>query len=283
MTPDGEHDSDPAREWDPSLYLGSATHYVNGRVPYPPQIAGLLAAVLGLDGSGRLLDVGCGPGSLTLLLAPHFAEAVGIDADTEMLAVAAQVADHQGLDNVTWRRLRGEELPADLTTFRVVSFAQSFHWMDRARVAEAVRRMLEPDGVLVHVHATTHQGIETELELPHPRPPRAEIQALVQRYLGVGRRAGRGVLPRGTPGGEDVIYRAAGFTGPQRLEVPGWIAERTSEQVVSSIYSHSGSAPHHFGAELPAFDDQLRQLLWATSPAGRFAEQMSPVALDLWR
>lgn len=61
--------------WDPSLYAGSAAYYARGRVPYPPELATLLAAELGLDGSGRLLDVGCGPGSLTLLLAPLFAAA----------------------------------------------------------------------------------------------------------------------------------------------------------------------------------------------------------------
>ncbi|MGH3828126.1 MAG: class I SAM-dependent methyltransferase [Pseudonocardiaceae bacterium] len=47
-----------------------------------------LAAALHLDGSGRLLDVGCGPGSLTLPLAPRFGEATGVDADPDMLREA---------------------------------------------------------------------------------------------------------------------------------------------------------------------------------------------------
>jgi hypothetical protein len=44
-----------AGEGDPSLYSGSAEYYARGRV-----------AELRLDGAGRLLDVGCEPGSLTL-------------------------------------------------------------------------------------------------------------------------------------------------------------------------------------------------------------------------
>ncbi|MGH3603146.1 MAG: class I SAM-dependent methyltransferase [Pseudonocardiaceae bacterium] len=143
--------------WDPSLYTGSAAHYVVGRVDYPADLIDALVAALGIDDFGRLLDVGCGPGSLTLLLAPHFAEAIGIDADIDMLAEAARLAEEKRIHNVSWRHMRGEDLPADLSPVQVVTFAQSFHWMDRSRVAAAVRGLLVPGGALVHVHATTHQ------------------------------------------------------------------------------------------------------------------------------
>src|SRR5215212_10409969 len=117
--------------WDSSLYAGSASYYADGRVPYPAAVADALVAALELDGSGRLLDVGCGPGSLTLLLAPYFAEAVGVDADADMLSEAARHAEQQQIGNVSWRHLRAEDLPADLPAFKVVTSAQSFHWLDR--------------------------------------------------------------------------------------------------------------------------------------------------------
>src|SRR3954454_2457745 len=88
--------------WDPTLYAGSAAYYADGRVPYPAAVADALAADLGLDGTGRLLDVGCGPGSLTLLLAGRFAAAVGVDADADMLAEAARRAEAAGVGNVGW-------------------------------------------------------------------------------------------------------------------------------------------------------------------------------------
>jgi SAM-dependent methyltransferase len=269
--------------WDSSLYAGSAGYYAVGRVAYPVQLADTLVAALRLDGSGRLLDVGCGPGSLTLLLAPHFAEAIGVDADADMLAEAARLAEELQLRNVSWQQLRAEDLPADLPHVRVATFAQSFHWMDRPRVAAAVRSMLEPGGSLVHVHATTHQGVDSDLALPHPRPPREAITELVQRYLGPQRRAGRGVLTTGTPGGEDAIYRAAGFHGPDRLTVAGWFVQRTAEEVAASVYSLSGSAPHLFGDQLDAFDAELTQLLTETSADGLYSDQMRPIGLDIWR
>lgn len=171
--------------WDPTLYGGSAAHYAVGRVAYPAAVADTLVEAVPLDGSGRLLDVGCGPGSLTLLLAPHVAEAVGVDADPDMLTEAAQLAARQHVRNVTWRHLRGEDLPADLGTFRLVSFAQSFHWMDRPRVAGVVRQMLDRGGALVHVHATTHQGV--------PGRSRAAVPATAEeRHRGVGPASPRG-------------------------------------------------------------------------------------------
>lgn len=273
----------PEWTWDPSLYAGSARHYAVGRVAYPVEVADVLVAALGLDRSGRLLDVGCGPGSLTLLLAPHFAETIGIDADADMLIEAARLAEEKQVRNVTWRQLRGEELPADLLPVRVVTFAQSFHWMNRRRVAAAVRDLLVPGGAVVHVHATTHEGVVPDAELPHSPPPREAITRLVQRYLGSLRRAGQGVLTAGTSEGEDAIYRAAGFAGPQRLEVPSRVVDRTADEIAASVYSLSGSAPHLFEDRLEHFDAELRQLLADASPDGRFSEQMRSIALDVWR
>ena len=268
--------------WDPTLYAGSAAHYVRGRVAYPQALADLLAAEVGLDRSGRLLDVGCGPGSLTLLLAPLVAEATGLDADPDMLAEAERLAVRAGLANVRWRLLRAEDLPAGLGTFRLVTFAQSLHWMDRRRVAAAVHGMLEAGGTCVHVHATTHEGVEGSRRLPHPQPPRTAIAELVRGYLGPQRRAGRGVLPAGTPAGEDDVYRAAGFAGPRRLDLPGVVIERTADQVLAAVLSLSGSTPHLFGPRLAAFETDLRRLLHQTSPTGVFSQQMREIALDIW-
>jgi len=284
----GDDTATPGWRWDPTLYAGSARHYAAGRVAYPVELADVLTAELGLDRSGLLLDVGCGPGSLTLLLAPRFAGAIGIDADPDMLVEAARLAREADVDHVTWRQLRAEELPADLPRVRVVTFAQSFHWMDRLPVAVAARALLEPGGAVVHVHATTHEGVAGEFlpthpPLPHPLPPRAAVRDLVQRHLGPERRAGQGVLPAGTAGGEDAVYRQAGLTGPRRLELPGRVVERTAEQVVSSVHSLSSAAPHLFGDRLAAFDAELRALLGAASPSGRFSEVMGPTGLDVWR
>ncbi|MGI5226579.1 class I SAM-dependent methyltransferase [Actinoallomurus sp. CA-142502] len=271
-------------QWDETLYADSAPHYAVGRMPYPPGLAGAVREELGLDGRGRLLDVGCGPGSLTLLLAGMFEEAVGVDADRGMIAEASRRAGEAGVANVRWRRLRAEDLPAGLGTFRVVTFAQSFHWMDQALVARRVRDLLDPAGAWVHVQATTHRGVPGEDPLPHPRPPWDRIDELVARYLGPVRRAGRGVLPTGTRAGEEEIMRRAGFTGPARIEVGGGrVVERGVDDIVSAVFSLSGSTPHLFAAELPAFEADLRRLLTRASDGGRFSERTREVRVVIWR
>jgi len=106
------------------LYEGSARYYAQGRLPYPPELAAVLRDELALDRKGRLLDVGCGPGSLTLLLAPFFEEVVGVDSDAGMIAEAARQAALRGVGNARWAMSPAEALPGDLGVFRVATFAQ---------------------------------------------------------------------------------------------------------------------------------------------------------------
>jgi SAM-dependent methyltransferase len=271
---------EPDLQWHPSLYAGSARYYAIGRVGYPTALADALASELALDGSGRLLDVGCGPGNFILLLAPWFEQAIGIDADRDMLAEAKHRAAQAGVGNVQWLYLRAEELPAGLGPYRVVSFAQSFHWMDQLQVARVTLGMLEDGGACVHVHATTHQGVDTKAELPHPRPPRLTIEELVERYLGPTCRTGSS-SPWANR--EEEVYRAAGFDRPQRLEVPGELVERTTDQIVAGIFSLSSSTPHLFAERREAFESDLRRLLYNANPSGIFSEQMREIAADIWR
>jgi SAM-dependent methyltransferase len=271
-------------EWDESLYSGSARYYVTGRMPYPAALAEALAVELSLDGTGRLLDVGCGPGSLTLVLARLFGGTVGIDADADMIAVAAGRAAEAGLGQIDWRVMRAEQISPELGTFRVVSFAQSFHWVDRPLVARLVRDVLADSGALALVHATTHEGVDGTHPLPFPRPPRGEIADLIRRYLGPARRAGRGSLASGQPpDGQDAVLARAGFTGPVRLEVSaGPPAERDADEIVASVFSLSFAAPHLFGDRKEQFEQDLRSLLHGTSPGGHFCEERRPIALDIW-
>jgi SAM-dependent methyltransferase len=271
------------RASDKSLFGGCARYYRAGRLPYAPEIATAFEKEFRLDGTGRLLDVGSGTGEVALLLAPLYAEVVGVDPDEEMIEEARAEAERQGYRNARWVTARAEELPLNLGTFRTATFAQSFHWMDRKRVAATVREMLEPGGAWVHVDTKTHIGAPADEPLRHQQPPRAEINALVQAYLGPVRRAGQGALPGGTPSGEDEIIAAAGFEGPRRRFIPGGrVIERSEDEVVASVFSVSSSAPHLFGAGLPEFERDLRALLRRVSPDGRFCEVSNPIQLFIW-
>jgi SAM-dependent methyltransferase len=261
-------------EWNPRLHAGGAPYYARGRLPYPPEIASILREELSLDGTGRLIDVGCGPGSIAILLAPLFAEVVGVDPDPGMLDEAASQASQQGITNTRWVQVRAEALPANLGVFAVATFAQSFHWMQREQVARTVREMLDTDGSWVHVSATTHEGLAGVEGLRRPSPPRRQIAELVHGYLGATRRDG--------VAGEDAVMVAAGFRGRRRVTVAGHVHERTEDQAVASVFSLSWAAPHLFGARFAEFEADLRGLLRETSPEGHFSEKERDIELVIW-
>ncbi|MGW0611648.1 class I SAM-dependent methyltransferase [Streptomyces sp. NPDC002788] len=272
-------------EWDDTLFAGTAAYYERGRLPYAPGLADVLAEALKLDGRGRLIDVGCGPGTVALSLAHLFGEVVGVDPDVGMITEAGSGAGERGVAARTrWVQARAEALPAGLGTFTVATFAQSFHWMDQHLVAAVVRDMLRPGGALVHISDVKTQARTTTAGLPHPAVPYAAVDALVKQYLGPVRRAGRGVLPQGTPGGEAEVFARAGFSGPRRIVVPGGqVLERSVDDVVAWVFSMSFSAPHLFAGRRDDFEADLRRLLGEASPSGRFSERGPGTEVFVWR
>ena len=167
--------------YDPTMYQGSAAYYACGRPPYSRALAKTLVAEVGLDSSGRLLDIGCGPGVLAIELADCFAEVIGLDPDTEMLAEGARRAAEGKIDHIRWVQALAEDLPGfDLGKFQLVTFGQSFHWIERERVAETVYEFLEPGGALaVITHA--HEGRPQPTGPEYPLIPHDAIRALINQ------------------------------------------------------------------------------------------------------
>jgi ubiquinone/menaquinone biosynthesis C-methylase UbiE len=259
--------------YDPTIYDGAAVHYRYGRPAYSLGLEALLAEELGLDGSGRLLDVGCGPGILTVRLAHLFEEAVGLDPDPEMIAEGRRAAQERGIANITWVQALAEDLPGVAPgPYRVVTFGSSFWWTDERRVAEAVYDMLEPGGALVLI-MHKHDGRAVPPSPGPPPIPHAEIESLVEKYLGPARRAGQGAAAppvRTRSDGEEAIARTP-FGVPRVIFAPG-IPDlmRDTESVLSGYFSFSWSAPHLFGDRGEAFATEVRDLLWERSPEGVF-------------
>ena len=256
--------------YDPTIYLGSAAHYRYGRPAYSPELEAVLTQRTGLDGDGRLLDVGCGPGVLTVRLAHLFTEAVGLDPDAGMLAEGRRAAEEKRVMNIRWVHGLAEDLPAVAPgPYRLVTFGQSFYWTDEQHVAETVYDMLEPGGALALIVHTV-AGRRRPADPGVPPIPHDEIRALVEKYLGSSRRAGQGTAPERTHRFEDVLARTR-FGVPQQFFVPG-IPDllRDSESVLSGYFSFSFAAPHLFGDRLDDFAGEVRALLAKRSAEGIF-------------
>jgi SAM-dependent methyltransferase len=118
--------------------------YERVRPGYPAEaVDWFLADEAPASGDLRIADVGTGTGKLTdALLAPG-REVTAVDPDPGMLAVLA--GKHPGVRTVTGT---AEQLPFDDATFDVVTFGQSWHWVDPPRGSAEVARILRPGGPL---------------------------------------------------------------------------------------------------------------------------------------
>ncbi|XP_069554964.1 putative methyltransferase DDB_G0268948 [Brachyistius frenatus] len=105
------------------------------------------------------VDVGCGSGQGTLLLAKHFVSVVGTDVSPAQLEVASQYAKES---NITYRHCVAEELPFADSSVDLVTAMSAFHWFDRPRFLREAHRVLKPRGCLALVNYT----IDMELSYP---------------------------------------------------------------------------------------------------------------------
>jgi SAM-dependent methyltransferase len=97
----------------------------------------------------RLLDVGCGPGTITADLAERVApgRATGLDAEPAMVERAAAVARDRGLTNVDFEVGDVHALPFVDATFDVVHAHQVLqHVVDPVAALREMRRVCRPGG-----------------------------------------------------------------------------------------------------------------------------------------
>ncbi|QKT06003.1 class I SAM-dependent methyltransferase [Gordonia sp. X0973] len=108
------------------------------RPRYPSELVGYLAAAPGI----RVLDVGSGTGILARQLAEAGADVLAVEPDPRMARVAR---DH----GITVEESTFEEWEDAGRRFDLVTFGQSFHWVDPQRALPKVRTILAPGGALI--------------------------------------------------------------------------------------------------------------------------------------
>jgi ubiquinone/menaquinone biosynthesis C-methylase UbiE len=256
----------------PDLFASTASYYARFRPGYPEPFFQFVIDRLSLDRTARVMDLGCGTGQLAIPLAAHVNAVVGIDPEPEMLAEAAKAAHQMGADNIRWVRGSDRDLAQmadELGIFRAVTMGRSFHWMDRDATLRTLAGMVEPaGGVVVVADNERIWGVDGWWQ--------ETVRETITRWLGPVRRAGSGVrvvFERF----EEVFARSAFPT----VETYSLMMHRTmtTDDIIGYLYSTSFCSLAVLGKQRAAFEEDLRQRLYALNPAGVFDED---VALDAW-
>lgn len=142
---DRSHDSVVSDQFSPQAqsYLTSAVHARGEDLEQ-------LAAIIGLRPQALALDLGCGGGHVSFLLAPLVGKVVAYDLSEAMVATVQAEAARRGLGNLEARRGSAEHLPCPDAAFDlVVSRYSTHHWHAAAAGLREARRVLKPGGLAV--------------------------------------------------------------------------------------------------------------------------------------
>lgn len=107
----------------------------------------------------RVLDVGCGPGEVTGLLAALVGDSgkvIGIDNNTQLLNLAKQ--NHSG-ENIEYREADLYNLPNDLGQFDAIVGRRVLMYLpDPMQALENLKPLLKPDGVFIFQESDAING-----------------------------------------------------------------------------------------------------------------------------
>ncbi len=212
----------------------------------------------------RVLDIGCGPGSITIGLARYVApgETIGIDQSDEALAAARALAEEQRVTSVQFQRADVYELPFEDASFDVVYGHQILQ-----HLADPVGALVEAGRVLRSGGYVAVRDADYGTMTHHPHDP--ILDRWLERYNEVARAnggepdAGRRLLEWAQAAGFENAHPTASswlFATPEERQ--GWAelwAGRRLEQPEGSAY----------GDERRSISDAFRR--WAAQPDGWFA------------
>lgn len=135
----------PDIEFRTDLYRGTAAYYDKYRRSYPDALFEDLLRRAGTPQGGRLLDLACGTGQISLPLAGRFASVVAVDQEPESVEYGRAKSSRLGIGNVTW--IAGSAETVDLEDpFDLITVGNAFQRLRRDVVASRMTSWLAPGG-----------------------------------------------------------------------------------------------------------------------------------------
>jgi ubiquinone/menaquinone biosynthesis C-methylase UbiE len=145
-------------------------------------------ALMDIQPSDRILDLGCGTGWASRRMAriATTGEVVGLDVADEMLRRAEQASS--AFRNVRYVWGSAEKIPeADNAFNKVLSVESFYYYADQGKALEELRRVMAPGAklfILINLYKDNHYSLRwvTELKVPVQALSEAEYKALLQKH-----------------------------------------------------------------------------------------------------
>ncbi|MBE9210313.1 class I SAM-dependent methyltransferase [Nostoc sp. LEGE 06077] len=263
--------------YDPTLFEGAAEGYAQYRTKYPSAVFDKLTEIFNLNGQGRLLDLGCGPGLIAIPLRTQFTEVIAIDPSSEMLEEAQRQAAAVGANNITWLEQGAELIDSSLGEFKLVTIGRAFHWMERELVIQKIYELLANNGGLALIN-TNENPWSSSL------PWKQAAIGVVKKWLGEERRTGQGGQgvrkPIDPP--HEVIIANSAFARQEIFEVP-FEKKWTVSSYLGYLYTTAFALKIFFGDNAPAFEADLQTALLEVEPSGEFSEEITANIHVAWK
>ena len=247
-----------------SPFVGTAPYYDRFRARYPQAAIDFIAETYKLRSGehNRVLDLGCGPGTIAIPLSYAADDVLGVDADAEMIEEGKRLAAARGRGNIRWLQSRAEDIRFEKDSFRLATIGQAFHWMKRDEVLRKLGLLIVDGGGL----ALVNPGKRRPQESWEPVADR-----VIEEFLGP-----RNRHPNSNPQEpqhEPALLRSEHFFRFTAHEFPSTLT-RDIKSIIGYVYSLSSSAKPLFGANAEAFETKLTEMLLKQNPTGVFEEQL---------
>jgi SAM-dependent methyltransferase len=139
--------------------------------------------VLSKAGPGvRVLEYGCGTGSLALELGRRGADVMGVDISPVAITSARRRARRAGLD-ISFEEMDAESLDLPDQSFDIVCGSGILHHLEFGAAADEIARVLTPDGVAVFVEPLGHNPLINLYRRATPRMRSADEEPLRHAQL----------------------------------------------------------------------------------------------------
>ena len=117
------------------------------------------SSVLSAKSGDRVLEYGCGSGSMAFDLAAAGAEVVGIDISEVAVATARDRAAEEGLSSASFEVMNAEALDLPDSSFDLVCGSGILHHLDLDRSMAELARVMAPDGRAVFFEPLGHNPL----------------------------------------------------------------------------------------------------------------------------